>query len=219
MVLTDTGLGCCYADDFLDVPPGWVGQDVRSLSSAGRVWNVALLDALPTVDVVAPSRKLEMDASAALKARWRADLIKDVVLSTASRTGAEGPVVLFGAVGAFLESLSRTGHTLLAADLHPAVIGQSWSGIAVRSFYEVRGMVRPGCLLVLTGMSISNDTIDDMFALSREHKAPLIIYAQSGASFASDYINLGAECVVAEQFPFYTMPGLSRILVYERSRV
>lgn len=219
LVSTDAGLGCCYADDFLEVPTDWVGKDVRLLSSEQRVWQVALVDALPNADAVPPSRKLQLDASAAVKTGWRADLLKDMVLSTASRTGAKGPVVLFGAVGAFLESLSRTGLTVFAADFHPAVIGQSWSGIAVRSFCEIRQMVSPGCLLVLTGMSISNDSIDDIFALSREYNAPLIIYAQSGASFASDYINLGAECVIAEHFPFYTMPGLSKISVYERPRV
>jgi hypothetical protein len=217
LVSTDAGLGCCYADDFLEAPPDWVGQDVRTLSPERRVWEVALVDALPNADAVAPSRELQLDGPAAVKARWRADLLKDVALSTASRTGAEGPIVVFGAVGAFLESLSQTGRTLFAADLHPAVIGQSWSGITVRSFDEIRPVVRPGSLLVLTGMSISNDTIDEVFALSREHNAPLIVYAQSGASFASDYINLGAECVVAERFPFYTMPGLSKISVYERS--
>ena len=216
LVSTDAGLGCCYADNFLEVPPDWVGQDVRTLSPERRVWEVALVDALPNAGAVAPSRELQLEASAAVKARWRAELLKDVVLSTASRTGADGPVVVFGAVGAFLESLSRAGRTLFATDLHPAVVGQSWSGITVRSFDEIRRLVRPGCLLVLTGMSISNDTIDNIFALSRERHAPLIVYAQSGASFASDYINLGAECVVAERFPFYTMPGLSRISVYER---
>lgn len=216
LVLTDAGLGCCYADDFLEVPSDWVGQDVQTLSSERRVWEVALLDAVPNPDALAPSRKLELDASAALKARWRADLLSDVVVSTMSRTGAEGSVILFGAVGAFLESLSGLGKTVLAADFHPSVIGQSWNGIAVRSFHDIREMVRPGCLLVLTGMSLSNDTMDDIFGLSRERNAPLIIYAQSGASFASDYLRFGAECVLAEQFPFYTMPGLSKISVYDR---
>jgi hypothetical protein len=214
LVSTTAGLGCCYADEFLDVPADWIGREARTLEPGRIEWEIALLDALAPARVLIPERTESCDAGCKVKAKWRAEIVTEAVLEVMRRTGATGPVIQLGAVGLMIEGLLSAGCQVQAGDLHPAVVGQCVGGIRVLPFEEVKAEIAPGSVVVLTGMALANGTIDGVLELSRNNGAVVVVYAQTGSSFAQEYLEAGVECVIAERFPFYTMAGLSRIHVY-----
>lgn len=215
LVATSTALGCCYADEFLEVPLDWVGRDVRTLTSPKIEWDVALIDALPPANALAPSQRFSIDAAPHLKAKWRADLVSNAVQSIMGRRRASGKVINLGAIGDFMEALLAKGFEVRAGDIHSDIVGQSIGGVVVDKFDDVKTLCRSGDVILLTGMSIANDTIDDVIDLANSNNCIVIIYAQTGASFAPEYINRGVACVMSETFPFYTMNGVSQIYQYE----
>lgn len=214
LVSTTTGLGCCYADEFLEVPADWIGRDSRSIITDLIEWEVALLDAIPPTHLLIPTNTFSTDAQPSTKVRWRAEIIVNTITSVIERDSVRKPIVMLGAVGSFIQSLSSAGYQVKVGDLHPALVGQTVGGISVRHLAEIEAEIAPESIILLTGMAIANNTLDRLLQLRRTLGAFLILYGQSGMSFASDYIIGGVDCVIDEKFPFYTMDGISRIEIY-----
>ena len=217
IVSTTQGLGVCYADAHLSAPEDWIGLDARGVSHQSVEWQVALLDAIGPVKPLLPTRTLEGEGLPLEKARWRAKAVADAVIDVSQRIGASPVVVNLGAVGAILDCLSERGCEVHACDMNPAILGQQAGSTKVVCFEELEPYIRPTSVVLVTGMAIANGTMDDVFTLSKKRQASLVIYAETGSSFAGEYLEAGAASVVAETFPFYTMAGRSRICVYAQS--
>jgi hypothetical protein len=65
-------------------------------------------------------------------------------------------------------------------------------------------------------MTIANDTFDDVLAMAASAGSRVVVYAETGASFAAPYLEHGIAAVVAERFPFYTMRTSTDVWVYRR---
>lgn len=67
---------------------------------------------------------------------------------------------------------------------------------------EMDGVLDAAELVVATGMTIGNGTFDQILTRCKERSVPLIIYAQTGAAVAREFLGHGVSALSAEPFPF-----------------
>jgi hypothetical protein len=69
-------------------------------------------------------------------------------------------------------------------------------------------------------MSLANGTLQGILDAARRAKTKLLIFAQTGHSFAPTYLRLGVDTVVSEPFPFYlSAAGPSEVWVARRAEL
>jgi hypothetical protein len=118
-------------------------------------------------------------------------------------------VLLLGAVSEMVSAIVARGAILSITDMAAEKIGRTIDGIAITSPTpqpELQGYD----YIIATGMVFATDTADGLFDAIRTSNVKLRIFMESGAGFANKLIELGADLVLAEQFPFYDLsPGNS----------
>ena len=68
-------------------------------------------------------------------------------------------------------------------------------------------------LAIVTGMTITTQTIDSILEVCRTHNTKVILFAETGANLGSYYLQEGADVFLGETYPFYIFNGQSEILV------
>ncbi|MBZ0287571.1 MAG: hypothetical protein K8I30_08145 [Anaerolineae bacterium] len=215
LVLTGLGLGCCYADEILSVPHGWIGQDARTLEAPDPVWHVALLDSIPSPERRQPTKSVELTGAPAEKSAIRARVVADVVMEAAAAQGIKLPKIInIGAVGKFIAELTRRKCVVAACDLEDAIVGQEAGGTTVCGPETTERLISEADIALVTGMTVSNGTLDTILEHARNHGTAVIVFAETGGSFAPELLDAGICAVVAESFPFYVLPCSSFVNVY-----
>jgi hypothetical protein len=125
-------------------------------------------------------------------------------------------VVNVGAVASIIAELQSWGHAVTATDLDPSLVGKQICGIEVISGVRTAEVVAESDVAVVTGMTVSNGTIDNIIEAARGSGTQIIMFAESGASFAGVYLSQGIDCVISERFPFYIFQGASEIGIHRR---
>jgi hypothetical protein len=125
---------------------------------------------------------------------------------------------------------------ITASDLYEGVVGTQVHGVTVEhgthGTYGFAGsdgaripmgvrtleLIADADMAIVTGMTLTNGTLDAILETAIKNKTALVIFAETGAHFATEYCNLGVDVVVSEPFPFYlTCDGPTRIDVYRRN--
>jgi outer membrane protein assembly factor BamB len=75
-----------------------------------------------------------------------------------------------------------------------------------------------GDLAIVTGMTIFNDSLEEIVEVAQSRGTKLLMFCETGANFAEEYCrSIGVDTVVSELFPFYIFQGTSTIEVYRRA--
>jgi hypothetical protein len=220
VVLAETsGVGYCVCHDKnLKLPIDWIGRDVREITTSDRCLRVAILDAAYSALVFAPTYSLALLGSSNNKALGRASIISYEILRLVPKIARSSlNVAVVGAVGSILAELKKLGLSVRSTDMDSSVIGETLGGVKVEDGHgQTTSMLASADLALVTGMTISTNTLDDIFSVCRSNKTKLIMFIQTGSNFASEYLRRGADTVVAEIFPNYIFPGETVVKVFRR---
>jgi hypothetical protein len=232
------GQGCCYydlTDEKPVVDESFLGKNVLSMRFKSRALQIAALDAVYSSLNGKPFKSIIIKGSNIEKAHRRATIVCNEVLSIIRKRkpkqGNKFNVLNVGVVGSFLSILTRGKKLRVkASDLYEKVAGKTVHGVTVEhgTYGSAKShkrdtplgtrtleLVAEADLAVVTGMTLANGTLDGILATALEHKTALLIFAETGANFASEYCKMGVDAVVSEPFPFYlTCDGPTRINIY-----
>lgn len=111
------------------------------------------------------------------------------------RAGAK--VALIGVVNPLVAAIRERGAEPLLCDLNLRTT--AWDDPVTADMTEV---LTAADAVVATGMTIGNGTFDTILAHCRQRDLPLVVYAQTGAAIAREFLGNGVTALSAEPFPF-----------------
>ncbi len=158
-----------------------------------------------------PDAVLSCNGAYKEKADFRSKLVIDQL-----RSGTK--VLLIGLVTEFVRDMVEHDIEVFISDLSPELEGQEVYGVPVINSgndWTLESLAQCDAAIV-TGASISTDTIDSIFEVAAAHNTELHFYLETGNNFGPQLIQRGATSVIAEKFPFYDLPGETRFEVYAK---
>ena len=212
---TGTGFCTCY-DEQPAILSEWIGRDVREICIPSRGLRIAILDAVYEHLVKSPAYSTTLEGPPSRKGIGRASIVAyEILRLLPSQHTCPARVHIVGAVGSIISELSKSSVNISATDLDRSIIGTAMGGVTIEDgqLHTVSRLEEADVALV-TGMAISTDTIDDVLLVCKNSNTKTVVFAQTGANFASKYIEYGFDTVVAESFPNYIFPGSSAIRVF-----
>ena len=241
------GIGCSYYDPDIETPlmeESLLGRNVLEQDLGSRVLRVAALDAVYRSLKTSPAESILLDGTNVDKAKKRGELICHEVFSLLKKRPARAgafTVLNVGVVGSILSILmSHKTYGLhpdmnihvTATDLYERIIGSQVHGVTVEhGTYGIAErhtsqvslgartleLVAEADVAIVTGMTLANGTLNGILNTALNNGTALIIFAETGANFASEYCTMGFDVVVSEPFPFYlTSDGPTQIDIYRR---
>ena len=74
-------------------------------------------------------------------------------------------------------------------------------------------------IAIITGATMTSNTIDDILDIGVKHNVDMRFYLETGSGFSRALLRKGAKLVLAESFPFYDMPGTTKMNLYYDDKV
>lgn len=130
------------------------------------------------------------------KSRRRASTVVDLLPASVSR------VLVVGVVGSLLAELRARAIGYLPCDLAGGVT--EW-GEPV--FESVTDAPSDYDALLVTGMSLGNETFDEFRGVANLRGLPLVLFAQTGSAVLPWFLGAGVTAVSAEPYPFFSLDG------------
>lgn len=211
-----SGFCTCYEDD-PQINLEWVGHDIRELEILNRSLRIAILDAAFHNFVGNPTYSVVLKGSSDKKAVGRASIIAHEVGRLNNLSSSKTKVLVIGAVGNIIAELSKFGFEVYASDFDKSLIGKTVEGVLIENGLQTPLLLRKVDIALITGMAINTNTLDEILSICNEKKILTVMFAQTGANFASEYIEHGINTVVAESFPNYIFPGDTAVKVYRKA--
>lgn len=215
--------GACYysgppiAPDSL-VP--LVGSPYSFAPHASIPVDIALLDSVANSIPQDPYVELYLSGESTKKAAERARLVASEVnrLACSLTRSRRVKVCNVGVVSLLVGELIRGGFEVTATDMDSEIIGRRlFDSTIVASGSETLGYVAECDIAVVTGMTLSNDTLPGILRTAREADTLIVMFCETASGCAPFLIGEGAACVVSEPFPFYIFDGLTHIRVHRAS--
>ncbi|MGQ9603280.1 MAG: Rossmann-like domain-containing protein [bacterium] len=223
LVAQTVGQGTCYCDKDIEVDQSLIGKDAREVISEPGCYNIAILDSIYASIPRKPQHVYELVGNSIEKAIKRNAILVDEVEREISRgkTKAKIPTVVnVGALGILIKSLRMKGYTVYATDLDQSILGGHIHHVEIRHGSETYSLIKEADVAVITGMTLTTDTLGDIVSFARTYGTRIVMFAETGANFGEEYCrSLGIDVVVSEPFPFYIFQGLTRIEVYRREGI
>jgi hypothetical protein len=192
-----------------------IGADVRAIDTVDPQLEWACIDAgLQAV----PQRATYVRKAVGTideKSEVRSHIIADEVARLGA--GSTRNVLIIGVVSSMVEELARRGHTMILRDLDPSLTGKLVGGYSIPPGRREQTLesIATADVCVVTGMTLVNDTFDDIATEAQRYSVPLVMYAQSCSSVASRLPRTGLVAVsVCEPWPNYFFPGATSFDVY-----
>lgn len=220
IVSQTAGQGCAYCTGdkysagFLE---SLIGRDYFSLESVNRCLDISLLDSVYASFQFTPQMSVCLEGNSTDKSYHRADIVVSESMRLCRKiVGLRKPrIANIGVVGAFLKKFLESECEVTASDLDERICGKLFFGkIPVQTGSETLGLVSNSDVAVVTGMTLSTNTLDDIISVAQESGTRVLIFAETGAHFAEEYLKLGVDCVISEPFPFYIFEGKSQIDIF-----
>ncbi|MCL2708018.1 MAG: hypothetical protein FWF03_02760 [Defluviitaleaceae bacterium] len=214
------GLGCAYSAR-ADYPPEeldkYIGTDFLAAKIDDTALEVAFMDsAYPAVEGAKPAYFETRDDVSVKKMRWRSELIyREAEHLLGKVEGAD--VVNVGVVGDILTLFSERGANIVGTDYDAAITGRKLFGkVDIIDGSRTLEQIARSNLCIVTGMTITNRTIDGIIDCCAKNSVKIIVFAETGANLGAYYAANGVDSYLGETFPFYIFNGPSRIDVYRR---
>lgn len=211
--------GACYAAEDVTLDRDLMGKDARNVDSEYRCVETAILDALYANFNRQKSYSLYLEGTAKEKARPRAEIVvNEATRFFDNKIGKKALNV--GVVGEFIPLLESHGLDVSLTDMDPQLLGHDINGIPVENGeLKTLSRVEESDVAIVTGMTISTHTLDDILQIAKKYDTKLVVFAETGAYFGEELCRMGVDTVVSEPFPFYIFDGTSRIDIYRREDI
>jgi hypothetical protein len=213
------GQGCCYSDPDHTLDPSLLGEDAWSHIGGRGCTSIALLDSIYASIPKHPAESHELRGNSVEKTQKRNSiLVAEAERLISGRPGGDVHLVNVGVVGDLIKKLKDRGHSVLATDLDTELVGKTIHGVNVKHGSRTLEYVKCCDVAIVTGMTLSTNTLDEIFVAALEHDTRILLFAETGANFAEEYCcTIGIDAVISEPFPFYIFQGVSTIEVYRKS--
>lgn len=215
------GQGCCYTHENPVLDRELIGKDAREIVSKYTSIKIAVLDAVYSTFKKNPTSRFILDGSSIEKSAKRTKIVIEQVLDKLrhrKNVRRKPTVVNVGVVGNFIRELKKRNVEAFATDFDPTIVGEKLHGVTVDSGHKTIELVEKCDLALITGMTLSTETLDQILQTAKKHETMLIMFAETGANFAEEYCKYGVDVVISEPFPFYIFQGRSIIDVYKRTK-
>ena len=208
----------CYCEDPV-LPTDILGMDARNVQTGNRCIDIAVLDAAYSNVRPQPSIRCLLEGTSFQKAEARASLIHSEIQSLSRDIQHDNPhITMVGAVGNILSVLSDGKNTLYATDFDTTLIGKKLGGVLVEHGSMTLSRISQSQIALVTGMTLTTDTLRDIIVISKQNNVKVIVYAQTGGNLAGEYLELGVDCVISEEYPFYMFPGITKVSIFRNAR-
>lgn len=219
LLVQTVGEGACYCDRIPPLQEGFplLNQDCREIHHDYRCFRVATLDAMFSAFEKHPDESMTITGNSAEKAVWRAGIVVDEIVRLLELSGADrGCVVNVGVIGNIIRMLRERGIQATATDGDPLLVGSRVQDVSVEGMERTVELVEECDVAAITGMIISTNTMEEIFAAARRGGTKLVMFCETGANLCEEYVRLGVDTAIAEPFPFYIFSGTTRIDVYRK---
>ena len=215
LVTQTLGQGCAYSTNF-DYSRAflrqYIGHDFLECDMADVALKVSFLDSMYGV-LFPPENKRHLitDAVSGEKMKWRTQII----LEEAARLLGDVKnkrIVNVGVVGDILLAFADQGADIAGTDYDEAIIGtRTFGDIPIFDGKDTIKEISGSDLAVITGMTITTNTIDEIIECCAAHHVKTIVFGETGANLAGYYVKHGIDVYLSEYFPFYIFNGTSVI--------
>ena len=176
----------------------WSGRPVAELLDADvPALRVAALDAY--LGTLAPHRadpraeSVELPTgSPEVRAAARDNAVAELL-----RVPAGGTVGMIGVVNPLVAAVRERGATPLLCDSN--LRSTQWGDPVSQ---DMTALLETADVVLATGMTIGNGSFDRILVRCRQRGVPLVLYAQTGAAIAREFLGYGVSALSAEPFPF-----------------
>lgn len=193
-----------------------IGQDGREVETDDLALQVAVLDSCYSSILQTPAHEYTLAGNTMVKASERARIVAEEVHRIAQRYHIAGAKVLMvGFVNSIVEELHRLNLPVICSDFDSSAVGSlTYNGSLVCHGSLNADLVKNSNIILLTGLTLTSRTLDDLLAIAKLYEKPVAIFAQTGSNFATEYIDMGVTTVISERYPWYSIPGQSVIRVF-----
>jgi hypothetical protein len=215
LITLDSGCGFSYFHGDLDeTVKKYVDKDVRDIAldrMAPLYIRVAAIDALHSLI----SRRKEKDRAFLRGNRNEKGAQRAKEVFREVQPGDH--VALLGAVPDFVILAKKKKFRISVYDMAESKIGTDCMGVQIQkggNLEEILSTNPRVTHVCATGMIFATGTAGEVFEVCRKYKKRLILFMETGANFGEELIQLGAQHVLAEFFPFFDFAGETRYSVY-----
>jgi hypothetical protein len=226
---TPIGHGCSYSEtktfDY-NLLHNLLGQDTKRVLEDEKVEcaiKISILDSMygslfPILKKNIISKSF--DGSLSQKNDWRTGIVLHEVKRLIGKSNASHTlkVLNIGVVASFLKTLINAGYNVIGSDFNKTIIEGELTGIRIEDGEKSPYLIKDADLVIATGMTIATKTLDKIIQECRKHNVKLIVFAETGHSFASYYLNEGVDVFLSEHFPFYSFMGHSKIDICRKNK-
>lgn len=222
LVAQTRGQGCSYSlQESYDVNylHSLIGKDFLELQINDPALMVALLDSAynPIESELKTSRKT-MISDSEKKLHWRSKIIRDESYFLLGQLKKK-KVINVGVVGDIIQTFLKEDCFVCGTDFDESIIGKTlFDKAPIYPGEETLERIREADLAIVTGMTVTTETLDDIIQECKKHKTKLIVFAETGSNLGEFYVERGVDCYLGEKFPFYIFNGMSTIEVIKKKR-
>jgi len=211
IVQTTTGQGCAYSTNIeydIDYLENLIGTDCLSVNITDMALKVACLDSLSsTISYNYKCDNTEIDGTSYEKLSLRTALI----LSESKKLlgDLKGKKVLnIGVVGDIINEFLLAGCHVMGTDFDNSIVGKKlFDMVPIYNGTETLSLLEDMDLAVITGMTITTNTIDDIIRICNNNGCKTIVFAETGANMGQYYVEQGIDVFLGEPYPFYIFNG------------
>jgi hypothetical protein len=224
---TDTYGSCVTLAPLPEPDPDLVGEDARRILNDRRcrdhVYRTAIVDAvIGSVSRPADDR-IDLgdapDAKYAARSEVFAEEAQRILDRAEGRASRREPprVLVVGATAGMLGALVRRGFTVSATDMASDVVGRELGGVTVQDARHANAtLMEDADLAIITGMALTNGTLEGLMSLARTRDTSTMIWAITGRNFGHYYTEHGVDSAISDPSPFLQLPGPSVIEIWRR---
>ena len=214
-------LGCAYST-VTDYPVAeleqLIGKDFLDLDKDKldmAQW-VAFLDSVyPACEQVKPAFSEAMEGPSVKKMRWRSEIILREAERLLGGSVKGKRIINAGVVGDILTTFSQAGADIVGTDFDPGIVGRKlFDRVDIHHGNQSIEMIAESDLCVVTGMTITTGTIDNIIECCKANNVKMIVFAETGGNLGGFYVRHGVDAYIGEVFPFYIFSGMSKINVH-----
>lgn len=210
---TPFGQGCAYSTCsfyHMDKMVQLIGMDCLSSKIEDSALQVACMDALAhKLSYGYSSKIIEIDGKSEDKLHLRSSLIIDEAKRLLGRLSGK-KVLNVGVVGDIIKTFIDEGCEVIGTDFDENIIGKTLFGQAtIFDGHQTMPLLESVDLAVVTGMTLTTNTLDEIINICKLFSVKLIIFAETGANMGQYYVKRGVDVYIGEKYPFYIFDGKS----------
>jgi hypothetical protein len=130
--------------------------------------------------------------------------------------GSKSRILVIGATAGIIGALVDRGFEVTATDMCPDVVGEKLGGVTVCDETENDRLIKAADLVIITGMTLPNQTLPVLIKAAKTHNTSTMIWAITGRNFGHYFTEQGVDCVISDPSPFLMLPGPATIGIWRR---